>query len=103
MENFITEEMRYEQAKKKAQNIKSFYCNLTCYCIVIPILIFINLKFVPQFQWFWFSMLGWGTGLLVHGLEAFQLTFFFSREWEEKKISKFMEEERVKQKNNNQL
>ncbi len=103
MEDFITDEMRYEQAKKKAQNIKSFYYNLMCYCIVIPILIFVNLQYVPHFQWFWFSMLGWGTGLLVHGLEAFQVSLFFSKKWEAKKLKQFMDEERAKQNKINQL
>lgn len=102
MEDFTTEKKKYEQAKKKAKNIRAFYCNLMCYCIVIPILIFVNLSYVPEFQWFWFSMLGWGTGLLAHGMEAFQVNPFFPKHWEERKLKQFIEEERQKQNKFNQ-
>lgn len=97
MENFDSEKMAYDKAKKKAKEIRSFYFNLTCYCVVIPILIVINLVFVPQFHWFWFSMLGWGTGLLCHGMAAFGYNPFLGRNWEEKKLKQFIEEEKQKQ------
>lgn len=58
--NLSEDERLYKKAKEKAGNIRSFYINLTCYCIVIPCLIFINLKYSPEFYWFFFSMLGWG-------------------------------------------
>ena len=48
------EEIRYMRALKKVKEIKEFYSHLLIYIIVIPILIFINLKFSPQFHWFWF-------------------------------------------------
>lgn len=96
----LSEQQRYEKAKKQAQEIRSFYYNLMCYCIVIPMLIFINLTYVPQFHWFWFSMLGWGTGLLLHGLKAFGKTPFVGKEWEERKIREIIEKEQ--QKNNQQ-
>jgi hypothetical protein len=83
----------YERARKKVKDIKSFYINLTCYCIVIPVLIFINLYFTPHYYWFFFSMIGWGSGLLIHGLSAFGYMPFMSREWEEKKLKQFMEQE----------
>ena len=97
MEDFMTDKMKYEKAKKKAKNIKGFYINLMCYCIVIPILIFVNLTYVPQFQWFWFSMLGWGFGLFAHAMETFQFNPLFSKDWEERKLKQFMDEEKQKQ------
>ncbi|WP_026705799.1 2TM domain-containing protein [Flavobacterium soli] len=97
------EEYRYEKAKRKAKEIRGFYYNLVCYCIVIPVLIFINLTFVPHFHWFWFSLIGWGTGILVHGVSAFELNPFLGKNWEEKKLQQLIEEEKRKQarKNNN--
>jgi hypothetical protein len=47
----------YFRAKKRVEELKGFYGNLISYCCVI--LIFINLKFSPQFHWFWFSAIGW--------------------------------------------
>lgn len=97
------EEYRYEKAKRKAKEIRGFYYNLACYCTVIPVLIFINLTFVPHFHWFWFSLIGWGTGVLVHGVAAFELNPFLGKNWEEKKLQQLIEEEKQKQarKNNN--
>ncbi|WP_348680247.1 2TM domain-containing protein [Flavobacterium coralii] len=86
--------LAYERARKKVKDIKGFYVNLMCYCIVIPILIFLNLYYTPQYYWFLFSMIGWGSGLLIHGLAAFGYMPFMSREWEEKKLKKFLEEEK---------
>lgn len=97
MENFNSEKMAYERAKKRAKEIRGFYYNLTMYCIIIPILIIINLVFTPEFQWFWFSMLGWGTGLLCHGMAAFGYNPFLGKNWEEKKIKEIIEKEKRKQ------
>ena len=104
MENFNeSEELKYQKAKKKAKNIRAFYFQLTAYCIIIPILIYINLRYVPEFHWFWFSMIGWGTGVIMHGMEAFDLNPFLGKNWEERKLKQFLEEEKLKQEKLNQL
>jgi len=88
------EELRYLRAKKKVKQIKEFYGHLLVYCIVVPTLIFLNLKFTPQFHWFWFSMLGWGIGLASHGLQTFGgYKLFLGEDWEERKIKELMEKE----------
>ena len=92
MEEF-NEKILYKKAKKQAKEIKSFYINLTCYCIVIPGLIFINLFYTPEYLWFYWSMLGWGMGLFFHAMQAFNWNPFFSKEWEQKKLKQFIEEE----------
>lgn len=102
MEDFTTETNKYEKAKKRAKNIRGFYINLMCYCIVIPIVIYVNLRYVPEVQWFWFTMLGWGCGILAHGMEAFQFNPLFSKEWEARKLQQFMDEEKQKQDTFNQ-
>ena len=66
------EKMHYQKAKKKVREIRDFYINLSLFSFFIPVLIFINLFFVPEFHWFWFSIIGWGTGLTFHGLTAFE-------------------------------
>ncbi|AXG74992.1 histidine kinase [Flavobacterium arcticum] len=88
----------YERAKNKVKDIKGFYINLTCYCIVIPVLIFINLRFTPEYHWFWYSTIAWGSGVLIHGLGAFGYLPFMSRNWEERKIKEFMEQDTNKNK-----
>ncbi|CAL2064624.1 2TM domain-containing protein [Tenacibaculum sp. 190524A05c] len=87
------DQLKYIKAKKKVQQIKEFYSHLLVYVIIIPILIFINLKFTPDYQWFWFSMVGWGIGLGLHALQAFEgYKIFLGKDWEERKIKEFMKE-----------
>lgn len=82
----------YARAKERVEKLKGFYGNLISYCVVIPILIFVNLS-TSNFQWFWFPMLGWGMGLTFHALE----TFGVGKNWEERKIQEILN----KDKNNN--
>jgi hypothetical protein len=92
MEEF-TKEQQYLRAKKQVDKIKGFYANAITYCIVIPVLIFINLRFVPEFHWFWFPMFGWGIGVLFHGLDVYDYNPILGRNWESKKINELMKED----------
>ena len=88
-----SENTAYFRAKKRVEQLKGFYGNLISYCCVIPILIFVNLTYSPQFHWFWFSAAGWGFGLTMH---AFQ-TFGYGANWEERKIQEILNKEDKKQ------
>ena len=79
----------YYKAKKRVEELKGFYGNLISYCCIIPFLIFINLKFSPHFQWFWFSAVGWGFGLIMHALKVYG----YSSNWEERKIQEILQKE----------
>ena len=85
---------RYQKAQKKVKEIKGFYGNLISYILVISVLIFINLRYSPNYLWFFYPMLGWGLGVFFQAMTVFGLFPFFNKEWEEKKIKKFMEEEK---------
>lgn len=86
---YSDENKAYFRAKKRVEELKGFYGNVISYCCVIPFLVFINLKFSPGFQWFWFSALGWGFGVVMH---AFKI-FGYSSDWEERKIRQILERE----------
>ena len=92
------EEIHYRKAKKKARMIRDFYINLSLYCFLIPVIIGINLIFVPEFHWFWFSITGWGIGLTIHGLTAFEGFPFMNSNWEERKIQQFIKEDLEREK-----
>lgn len=83
----------YYRAKKRVEELKGFYGNLISYCCVIPVLIFINLTYMPEFQWFWFSAAGWGFGLTMHAFKVFG----YSSNWEERKIQEILRKEENKQ------
>ena len=88
----------YIKAVEKVEKLKEFYQNLASYCLVIPFLIFINLRFSPGFQWFWFPAFGWGIGLVFHFLEVNNYNIFLGRNWEEKKIEQLMKKDKQQNK-----
>ena len=97
--NFIKEQ-EYIKAKKKVKEIKGFYIHLFLYIATMPIIVVVNLVFVPGFHWFWFSLLGWGIGIFFHWLAVFGCNKIgFGKDWEEKKIKELMNEQNIKYKN----
>ncbi len=81
----------YLEAKEQVKKLKEFYGNLTSYCIVIPFLAYINYITIGwTFMWFLFPLLGWGLGLLFHGMEVFDWNPFLGRDWQERKIKEYM-------------
>jgi fumarate reductase subunit C len=96
METNYTEAERYYQAHKKVKEIKEFYQHLTVYLLCNPVVIIVNLLTSPGYLYFWFSVLGWGVAIVLHGLKAFDRIPFFSKEWEERKIQEFLDKEKVR-------
>lgn len=82
----FSENAAYARAKKRVEELKGFYGNLTAYCIVIPTLTIINYNTFRGFQWFWFPMLGWGLGLSFHAFGVFG----YGKSWEERKIQEIL-------------
>lgn len=95
MENLDTyKQERYLKAKERVEAIKGFYCNLMAYCIVIPFLIWLNLR-TTSFLWVLFPIFGWGFGLLMHGMEAYGTNPLWGKRWEERKIREFMDRDDI--------
>ena len=86
------EDKRYLRAKERVDALKNFYGNLTAYCVVIPVLWFINYQ-TTSFIWAIFPTLGWGFGVLMHWMEASGKNPFMGRNWERRKIKEFMDED----------
>ena len=93
MENNYREEERYFKARKRVEEIKGFYGNLIAYVVVNLGLMVINLLTSPAYLWFFWPMLGWGIGVLFHGMKVFNYMPFFGKDWEEQKIKEFMDKE----------
>jgi sensor histidine kinase YesM len=83
------EDTAYYRAKKRVEELKGFYGNLLSYCTVVPLLVFINLRYTPEFQWFWFSAGGWGFGVAMHAFKVFG----YGSRWEDRKIQEIMNRE----------
>ncbi|MEH6704986.1 2TM domain-containing protein [Galbibacter orientalis] len=86
------QDKRYKRAKERVNAIKGFYGNLTAYLIIIPGLAWLNYQ-TTDFPWIIFPTLGWGFGLLAHGMEAFGYNPLWGKRWEERKIRELMEKD----------
>lgn len=99
---FSTEES-YNIAYKKVKRIKGFYSHLKVYIIVNAFIIISSLSRgyignhfeVRGFNnWEIYSTaFYWGIALLIHAISVFGSDIFFSKDWEQKKIQKYMEKE----------
>jgi hypothetical protein len=83
---------RYAKAKEQVKAIKDFYSNLITYCMVIPFLWWINIR-TTDFLWAFFPTLGWGFGVVMHGMEAFGYNPLWGKRWEEQKIQELMDKD----------
>lgn len=86
------DDKRYEKAKEHVERLKGFYGNLMAYCIVIPCLVILNYN-TTSFPWIIFPTIGWGFGVIVHGMEVFGYNPLWGKSWEERKIRKYMDDE----------
>ncbi|NER14133.1 hypothetical protein GWK08_11825 [Leptobacterium flavescens] len=88
----------YKRAKKRVESIKGFYWHFAIYLLVNT---FILIK--KYFQdsttdefWRWESfivLILWGVGVVVHAFCIFGFEYIFGKEWEQKKIRQFMDED----------
>ncbi|WP_177735533.1 2TM domain-containing protein [Flavobacterium inviolabile] len=99
MERNYNEEERYRLAKKRVEEIKGFYGNLTAYIAVNLALVAMNLLTSPEHLWFFYPMLGWGVGVAIHGMKVFNYMPFLGKDWEERKMQEFIEKEEARKKN----
>ena len=100
METNYQDQERYLKAQKKVYEIKMFYENLFSYIGVNIILIIINLLTSPQYLWFFWPLLSWEIGVIFHAMSVFNYLPFLGKDWEERKLKAFIEEEKNKIKRN---
>ena len=87
-------ESSYYKAQKRVEDIKGFYGHLTSYIVVMTGIMILNLVTSPQHLWFIYPAMGWGIGLVVHGMSVFNYLPFLGNNWEERKIKEYMEREK---------
>ncbi|WP_318309041.1 2TM domain-containing protein [Flagellimonas crocea] len=94
MENFDKE--KYKRAKKRVDEMKGFYIHLAIY-LVINAFILVNLSFNTDNFWKWehfITLFAWGLGILFHASKTFGFNPFLGKNWEERQIKKYMEEDK---------
>jgi hypothetical protein len=83
------------RARKQVKEIRAFYLSVVAYSLVIPMLWILNFNTGTKL-WAQWPTLGWGLGLVIHGLSVFAGRSFFGAEWEEKKVQELMARENLK-------
>ncbi|WP_394208776.1 2TM domain-containing protein [Enterovibrio calviensis] len=83
--NITEEETR---VLNQVREIKGFYSHLVTYVLVITGLFILNFMTSPDYIWAWWPAMGWGIGIVSHGLSAFEVLNLFGPEWEKKQVEK---------------
>jgi len=84
---------RYERAKKRVADIKSFWSHLTVYVAIIVVLLLIDIfaEGNPSNRWVQWPALGWGVFVALHGAKVYGP--FTTAGWEQRKIKELAEKE----------
>ncbi|WP_339900270.1 helix-turn-helix domain-containing protein [uncultured Gilvimarinus sp.] len=77
-----------QQAIEYVRDVKAFYTNILTYLVIIPFLFVINWMTSPGYTWAWWPAIGWGVGLLLQGLNAFECFNVFGPRWEKRQVEK---------------
>jgi hypothetical protein len=88
------EAARYARARRRVQELRAFYTHAIVFVAVNALLHVINLVAAPGVYWAGWPFLGWGIGLLAHGLVTYRWMPFTSKDWEERKIKELMDRDR---------
>ena len=86
MPETMSEEEVYKLARKRVQDKKDFVIHLCVYIVVNAMLVVIWAITNRGYPWFIWPLLGWGVGLVFHGLSV----FVFDRQgsWERAEVEK---------------
>lgn len=84
------ENMTWEEQKalEYVRDLKGFYSHLISYIVVVGFLFIVNYLTSPGYIWAWWTLIGWGLGVLSHGLSVFETFNLFGSNWEKKQIEK---------------
>ncbi len=76
------------------RKLRGFYVHLAQYGVVIAFLAAINLLTTHHYRfqnmWFIWAALGWGVGVLFHGLRVFDKIPFLNGDWERRQVEKHL-------------
>jgi transcriptional regulator with XRE-family HTH domain len=79
-----------EAALRHVRKIRGFYGHLAQYVVVISGLAIFNFFKSPNHLWVIWPALGWGLGLLFHGMRVFGTMPFMNADWEKRQVEKYL-------------
>ncbi len=86
----MTQDERYERAKKRVKELREFYASLAAYVVVMIVLFIVDISDRGGWWVYWPAM-GWGAFLLLHAFKVFGPGR--ASGWEERKIKEIMEKD----------
>ncbi len=81
-------EREEEEAFRHVRHLRGFYIHLVQYALVIPALWGINWYTNAHYLWAVWPTVGWGLGILLHGLRVFRPSRFLGPQWERREVEK---------------
>ncbi|HEX6001260.1 MAG TPA: 2TM domain-containing protein [Hyphomicrobiaceae bacterium] len=84
------DEERLARAKRRLAALKGFYTHLFIFILVMACLAIINAA-VGGPWWVLWVLLGWGLGVIAHGLTVFGQTSRRIADWEERKLKELLD------------
>jgi fatty acid desaturase len=84
-------EERLARARRRVVALKGFYVHLFIFALVIAGLTIINAA-VGGPWWVLWVLLGWGIGVIAHGLTVFGQSSRVLADWEERKLRDYLNE-----------
>ena len=85
-ETGITEDEK--RALQHVKELKCFYTHLIQFVAIVSALAFINYMIMPGYYWVIWVIIGWGAGVIAHGLSVFEVFNLFDPDWEKKQVEK---------------
>ena len=85
---------KYLRAKERITEVKEFYSKLMRSAVTIALLAAINYYTNEwRYMWFLWAALGMGISMAYKGTKVFGVNPFLRKDWEERKIREFMNED----------
>ena len=82
----MNEHDKTSKAAKKVEALTGFYFHLFVFVLVIVFLLVVNWLTSPDVWWVQWVFLGWGIGVVAHGLAVFAKMPSFITNWQLRKI-----------------
>jgi transcriptional regulator with XRE-family HTH domain len=79
-----------EAAFRHVRKIRGFYSHVLRYVVIIGALTIFNLIKMPDRIWVIWPALGWGLGLVFHGMRVFGTMPFMNADWEKRQVEKYL-------------
>ena len=92
-QNSYINDLKYDRAKEYVEKLKGFYAHFVIYLLMMPVFIYLN-YISTGFPWALFPIIGWGFGIAGHAMETFNYNPLLGKNWEERKMKQFMEEDK---------